>query len=530
MADDGAAAAGQREHGSERRRGPGATDRGPRAGAARDGSAWRGYGAATMGEHRASGRSGRRADVGSIRAGRGIVAAAAAAMVAAALLVTACTPPDSGRVATPPSPSAIVGATAVVSASASPSASSVPAASPVPSAASPTVAPATSPPPGSPSASADASPSAPAGFSPDRIALSLEPVASGFDAPVFVTGDGAGSGRLYVVEQGGRIMVIGPDGRAAADPFLDISGRISSGGERGLLGLAFHPAYASNGRFYVDYTDPDGNTVISEMRRSAASPLLADPASERVLLRIDQPYPNHNGGTVAFGPDGYLYIGMGDGGDAGDPGNRAQFRGTLLGKMLRIDVDRQASGRAYGIPATNPFAKVAGTEPEIWALGVRNPWRFSFDRATGDLWIGDVGQGTWEEIDRLTAASGGGRGANLGWRLTEGRACFDPPTGCATDGLTAPMAVYEHGADCSVTGGYVYRGTASPALAGAYLFGDYCSGRIRALDAGGPDAQEPVLLLESGHTISSFGQGDDGELYVADIGSGEIFHVVATRR
>jgi glucose/arabinose dehydrogenase len=417
---------------------------------------------------------------------------AVAAACAIAVLVIACTATDAGRVRTAVPSTSTAGASAVASAP----------------------------------SSTDDTPR----FTADRISLSLEPVASGFASPVFVAGDGTGAGRLYVVEQAGRIRIIGPDGTVGADPFLDISGRISTGGERGLLGLAFHPSYASDGRFYVDYTDPDGNTAISEMRRSAASPLVADPASERVLLRIDQPYPNHNGGMLAFGPDGDLYVGMGDGGSAGDPEDRAQDRSTLLGKILRIDVDHPDAGRAYGIPTTNPAAAVAGARPEVWASGVRNPWRFSFDQTTGDLWIGDVGQDSWEEVDRLTAASGGGRGADLGWRLMEGRACYDPPSGCATGGLTAPLAVYGHGPDCAVTGGYVYRGTQSPAIAGAYLFGDYCSGRIRALDAAGPDVQDPSLLLQSGHALSSFGQGDDGELYVADVTSGEILHIVATRR
>jgi glucose/arabinose dehydrogenase len=233
---------------------------------------------------------------------------------------------------------------------------------------------------------------------------------------------------------------------------------------------------------------------------------------------------------VAFGPDGYLYVGMGDGGSGGDPENRAQDTGALLGKILRIDVDHPTSGRAFGIPETNPFADGAGGRPEIWALGLRNPWRFSFDRTTGDLWIGDVGQSSWEEIDLARAGAGGGRGENYGWRLVEGRACYDPPSGCATGGLTEPVAVYGHDAGCAVIGGYAYRGTASPALAGLYLFGDSCNGRIWGLDATGLPIQEPVLLLESGRAISSFGQGDGGELYLTDRGSGELFRIVATAR
>ena len=451
------------------------------------------YRADTMTTNRASGRAARPGQPTAF------AARLAVGWLAVSLLASACTPPDAGR----------VGGLRTSSGGAGPSVLT-------------------------PTGAADGSPAATSAtggaFSAATVDLRLDPIAGGFDSPVFVTGAGTGDGRLYVVEQGGRIRVVGPDGSIAPDPFLDISGRLSAGGERGLLGLAFHPSYASDGRFYVDYTDTDGNTVISEMRRSAASPLVADPASERVLLRIDQPYPNHNGGMLAFGPDGDLYVGMGDGGSGGDPEDRARDTGSLLGKILRIDVDHPSTGAAYGIPATNPYASGAGGRPEIWARGVRNPWRFSFDRTTGDLWIGDVGQSSWEEVDRLTAAAGSGRGAHLGWRLVEGRACYDPPAGCEIAGLTAPIAVYGHDAGCAVTGGYVYRGATSPALAGAYLFGDYCSGRIWALDAAGPDVQEPALLLESGHAIATFGQGDDGELYVADVASGELFHVVATAR
>jgi glucose/arabinose dehydrogenase len=279
----------------------------------------------------------------------------------------------------------------------------------------------------------------------------------------------------------------------------------------------------------VDYTDRDGNTVIAEMRRASGSAVRADPASERVILRIDQPYPNHNGGMIDFGPDGFLYVGMGDGGAGGDPENRARDLSTLLGKILRIDVDGRDPGLEYAVPGDNPYVGRAGARPEIWASGVRNPWRFSFDPRTGDLWVGDVGQSAWEEVDRLTAATGGGRGADLGWRLMEGRACYDPPSGCPTDGLTMPLAVYGHDLGCAVTGGHVYRGAAQPALDGVYLFSDSCSGRIWALDAAGPDAQEPVVLAETGRPIVSFGRGDDGELYVVDIG-GAVLRVVGTAK
>jgi hypothetical protein len=331
--------------------------------------------------------------------------------------------------------------------------------------------------------------------------------------------------------------VVDPDGSVGSEPFVDLSDRISAGGERGLLGLAFHPRYAENGLVYVDYTDRDGNTVISELRRAPGSDARADAGSERVLLRIDQPYPNHNGGMIAFGPDGFLYVGMGDGGSGGDPQNRARDLSTLLGKILRIDVDRRDPGLQYAVPLDNPFVGRDGARPEIWASGLRNPLRFSFDPATGDLWIGDVGQGTWEEVDRLTASSGGGRGADLGWRLMEGRACYDPPSGCEEAGLVTPLAVYGHDVGCAVTGGYVHRppasgsagGSASSALDGVYLFSDSCSGRIWGVDAAGPDEQEPSLLLETGRPIVSFGRGDDGELYAVDIG-GSVLRIVATPR
>jgi glucose/arabinose dehydrogenase len=374
---------------------------------------------------------------------------------------------------------------------------------------------------------ADALGSPAAAFDAARVRLSLSRVTAGLNAPLFVTGAGDGSGRLYVVEQGGRIRIVG--GGLLAAPFLDIRTRVTAGGERGLLGLAFHPTYASNGRFYVDYTDRDGNTVIAEYLRSSTNSNRASSTTERVLLRVVQPFPNHNGGMLAFGPDGFLSIGMGDGGSAGDPGNRAQSTATRLGKLLRIDVDHRTGSLQYANPSSNPYVGRSGLD-DIFAIGLRNPWRFSFDRLTGDLWIGDVGQGRWEEIDRATRASGLGRGANYGWRQLEGRACFNPSSGCSTSGKTMPVAVYSHSLGCSVTGGYVYRGTAYPVLQGGYVFGDYCSGRIWALTANGPATQSPRLLLSSGRTISSFGQGDDGTLYLTDISSGELYRLVGTSR
>jgi glucose/arabinose dehydrogenase len=355
------------------------------------------------------------------------------------------------------------------------------------------------------------------------VSLDLAVVAGGLDAPLDVTNAGDGSGRLFVVEQAGRIRIV-RDGRLVERPFLDISDRIRSGGERGLLGLAFHPDFPTDPRLFVDYTDLDGDTVVAEYT-VGGDPDAADAVSELVLLRIDQPYANHNGGSVGFGPDGYLYIGMGDGGSAGDPNGNGQRRDTLLGKILRIDVDVEGdrSATPYEIPPDNPFVGQGDARPEIWQTGLRNPWRFRFDRTTGDLWIGDVGQGSWEEIDVARAGVGG---LDFGWNVMEGFACFPSGDGCASDGLRLPVAAYDHGSGCSVTGGLVYRGTAQPELAGRYVFGDYCSGLMWTLDPRSDERQEPDLALESGRSLSSFGEDEDGELYATDLGAGELVRVV----
>ncbi len=367
-----------------------------------------------------------------------------------------------------------------------------------------------------------------AGGDPARVSLRLEPVVDGLDAPLFATGAGDGSGRLFVLEQAGRIRIV-DGGRLVDRPFLDIVDRVASGGERGLLGLAFAPGYGSAGEncFYVDYTDRDGNTVVAEFR-AAADATAADPSSERALLHVDQPYPNHNGGMLAFGPDGMLYVGLGDGGSGGDPLGNGQRLDTLLAKILRID-PRHASGTsAYAIPSDNPFVDRTDARPEIWAYGLRNPWRFSFDRGSHDLWIGDVGQGAWEEIDRARAGAGGG--IDYGWNRMEGRHCYAPSSDCDQSGLTLPIAEYGHDQGCSVTGGYVARGPSAGPLGGVYLFGDYCSGRVWGLDAAGPDDQNPTLLIDGGRRISSFGEDDAGDLFATDIGSGTLVRVVATGR
>ncbi|MBI1259312.1 MAG: glucose dehydrogenase [Chloroflexi bacterium] len=351
---------------------------------------------------------------------------------------------------------------------------------------------------------------------PDPAGVQLVPVVSGLNRPLYLTGAGDNSGRLFVVEQGGKIWIL-KDGQKSADPFLDVSSLLSrdvfSGGysERGLLGLAFSPDFKNNGIFFIDYDDTNGNTVIARYHVSADNPDLADPSSATTFLTQQQPYANHNGGQLAFGPDGYLYIAFGDGGSAGDPQNHAQDLSTWLGKILRIDV----SGDSYTVPADNPFVNTQGAQPEIWAYGLRNPWRFSFDKQTGDLYIGDVGQNQWEEVDFQPAGDKGGE--NYGWNLYEG---LHPYSGAAAPtNMTLPVAEYAHTNGIAITSGYVYRGTKLPDLVGAYFYGDYGTGTIWSLyrDASA-QWQSNVFIKNSGSTISSFGQGDDGELYIANYG------------
>src|SRR5512139_886783 len=331
---------------------------------------------------------------------------------------------------------------------------------------------------------------------PDPNGYDWQPVVSRLDRPVDLQVDG--SGRLFVIEKAGRIRIV-QDGQLLPQPFLDITDRVGSGGsEQGLLGLAFHPQYAQNGRFFVNYTDRNGDTVIARFQVSGDLNA-ADQGSEVKLLGIDQPYANHNGGGLAFGPDGYLYAGLGDGGSQGDPQGNGQNTNSLLGKILRIDVN---SGDTYSVPADNPFGN------EVWAYGLRNPWRLSFDKTTGDLYIGDVGQNQWEEIDYLPAGSPGG--TNFGWDLREGAHDFE---GSASPGFTEPVAEYSHPeGGCSVTGGYVYRGS-MPEWNGIYLYGDYCTGLIWGLiqTEGGWQNQ---LLFDLNVTITSFGQDTSGEVYL----------------
>lgn len=346
----------------------------------------------------------------------------------------------------------------------------------------------------------------------------LIPFASGLTNPVSIAN--AGDNRLFVVEQRGNVKIINPTGTINAQPFLNISGRVIYGGERGLLGIAFHPKYSTNGYFYVNYIGEGGNTRISRFKVSSDNMNLADPQSELILMTIAQPYQNHNGGDLKFGPDGYLYIGMGDGGSGGDPGNRSQNPKELLGKMLRIDVDQ---GSPYSIPVTNPFYNSTTTKGEIWALGLRNPWRFSFDRLTGDLWIADVGQNAIEEIDFQPAGSKGGE--NYGWRCYEGNQAYSL-SGCAPlASFTFPVYSYPQGQDCSVTGGFVFRGAANSPFYGKYFFTDYCSDKIWTLNKVSGNWIKEDFGQFAGNNFSTFGEDASGQLYVAGIASGKIFRV-----
>jgi len=342
-------------------------------------------------------------------------------------------------------------------------------------------------------------------------------VLSGLALPVHVTHAGDGSGRLFIVEQRGRIR-IAKNGALLAQAFLDIQDRVSCCGERGLLSVAFPPGYATKGYFYVNYTNTAGNTVVARYRITA-NPDVADAASESIVLTVNQPYSNHNGGQLAFSPrDGYLYIGMGDGGSSGDPQNNGQTPSVLLGKMLRIDVESGAT--PYAIPPSNPFLNNAAYRQEIWATGMRNPWRFSFDRDTHDLYIADVGQNQYEEVNVQPAASAGGE--NYGWNVTEGLHCYGQST-CSMTGFTMPVAEYDHtSGGCSVSGGFVYRGTRWPDAKGIYFYGDYCNGKVWGLRRISNQWQSS-LLATTGYSIATFGEDQNGELYVANYSTGDIY-------
>jgi len=345
--------------------------------------------------------------------------------------------------------------------------------------------------------------------------LTLTSVASGFTSPLALVQSNDGTNRFFVVEQRGTIRII-QNGAPLAANFLDISSKVSSGGEKGLLGLAFHPQFAQNRKFYINYTRVQNSqlqSVIAEYLVSAADPNQADATSERILLVLNQPFDNHNGGQLAFGPDGFLYIGFGDGGSGGDPMGNGQSLSTLLGKILRINVNGTSGSKPYGIPADNPFLN--GAAPEIWAYGLRNPWRFSFD-STGRLFCGDVGQGQFEEVDIIQ------KGGNYGWNVMEGAHCFNPSSGCNQSGLILPIAEYDHSEGTAIIGGFVYRGTAITQLQGSYVFGDFTGGKIWRLQETSSGSWTRTVLLTTTRTISSFGQDQAGELYVVDYGAGAV--------
>ncbi|HKI99202.1 MAG TPA: PQQ-dependent sugar dehydrogenase [bacterium] len=353
--------------------------------------------------------------------------------------------------------------------------------------------------------------------------VALQPVLTRqtLQRPVFLTSVPDGSGDLVVVEQRGVIWRFGPND-SGASVYLDARDRVSTAGnEEGLLSIAFAPDFIHNRTFYVFYSDRQPRRTVVARYLAAAPGHRAPPTAEEVVLDVRQPYANHNGGQLAFGPDGMLYVGLGDGGSAGDPHHNGQNRATLLGSILRLDVSRQAGGHAYAIPLDNPFVSARDhSRHEIWAYGLRNPWRFSFDRKTGDLWAGDVGQNAVEEVDRIV------RGGNYGWNVMEGTQCYDPAQGCRRGGLKLPISEYTHNQGVAVTGGYVYRGKAIPGLYGRYVFGDYGSGQIWSIPADAKQLTPPEPLLRTQLAISSFGEDAAGELYVLDHQGGHIYRLV----
>lgn len=351
--------------------------------------------------------------------------------------------------------------------------------------------------------------------------LAVEEVVAGLQSPVHLTAP-PGDDRLFVLEQGGRIRVV-RNGSLLPTPFLDLTDRVgSAGSEQGLLGLAFHPEYATTGHLFVNYTDLNGDTRV-ERYTVTADPDAADPASARSILQVEQPFSNHNGGLVVFGPDGMLYVGLGDGGGAGDPRGNGQDPGTLLGSILRLDVD---GGDPFAIPADNPFVEDPDARDEIWAWGLRNPWRFAFDESAGVLYIADVGQNAFEEVNAESADAGG---LNYGWNVMEGAHCFDPPSGCDQTGLTPPVLEYENGpgGTCSVTGGFVYRGDRIPGIRGHYFYSDFCAGFLRSfrLEDGEAVDRREWEVGDLGQ-VTSFGVDAAGELYILSA-DGRVFRLVS---
>lgn len=356
---------------------------------------------------------------------------------------------------------------------------------------------------------------APFAFDPMQVKLSFAPLVDGLQRPLYLTHAGDGSGRLFILEKPGRIRIFDAD-QLQERPFLDITDRVgSSSNEQGLLGLAFAPDYETSGLFWVNYTDRSGDTTIARYRVSA-DPNIADPDSEFMVMKIEQPAPNHNGGMLTFGPDGYLWIGTGDGGAANDRFQNGQNPVSLLGKMLRIDVTNDLS-QPYTIPPDNPWVATdwngVDVLDEIWAVGLRNPWRFNFDRRTGDLWIADVGQNQWEEVNRTEASETGG--LNYGWPIMEATHCFGGDN-CNDAGLETPILEYDHDGRCSITGGYVYRGQAYPAISGVYFYADYCSGEVWAAVPDKKGVWRSDVLLQTNRLITSFGEDESGELYIVD--------------
>ena len=378
-----------------------------------------------------------------------------------------------------------------------------------------------------PATSATASPpaaSASSGPASEAPSLGVESIVDGLREPVDIAWRADDPSSLFVVEQGGRIRIV-RDGALVKAPFLDIAGSVTAGGEQGLLGLAFHPQ-ASDRRFFVYYTALDGDQVVASFETMADDRDRADADSEEVLLRMPDEFGNHNGGGLAFGPDGYLYISTGDGGGGGDPLDSGRHLDTLLAKVLRIDIDARTPGSdpPYTIPADNPFVTTDGARQEIWLTGLRNPWRIRFDRATGDLWIGDVGQNEREEIDVARAGVGG---LDFGWNVMEGSACFrDDGDACLTDALTLPVTEYGHDEGCSVTGGTVYRGEGQPALRGWYVFADYCSGRFWLIDPASDELGPPTFALDSDRNVSAIAEDAAGELYATDHAGGALLRLV----
>jgi glucose/arabinose dehydrogenase len=351
------------------------------------------------------------------------------------------------------------------------------------------------------------------------VVLGVQEVATGLSNPLYLTSP-PGDARLFVVEQAGRIRII-KNGQLLATPFLDITSRVSSGGERGLLSVAFHPSYASNGFFYVNFTDLQGNTRVERYTVSGA-PDVANSASSKLILTVTQPFANHNGGLNVFGPDGMLYIGLGDGGSGGDPQRNGQNLSTLLGKILRIDVD---NGDPYAIPATNPFVTRAGARGEIWAYGLRNPWRFAFDRLGGLFYVADVGQDRYEEANVVVSTRGG---VNYGWNIMEGQSCY-AATSCTQTDLEIPPLVYDHtGGACSITGGYVYRGSVIPEIIGHYFYSDYCAGFLKSFRyQNGQALEQRTWSVGSIGSITSFGEDSSGELYMTS-SNGKVYKIIRT--